>query len=124
MTPDLTDDDTRALAATLLGAGTDGSEPELAARLAEVLERVASATPDVPGDVGATLRRDLAELGGPEEAPPVRLTEVIPTATATGAWSAALPRLRKGTLVYKVVAVDRAANRSAAASHTQRVTRY
>jgi hypothetical protein len=47
---------------------------------------------------------------------------VVPT--ATGAWAAGLPRLRRGTLVYKVVAVDRAANRSAAASHTQRLTRY
>ena len=93
--PGAEDDDTRALAATLLGAGTDGSEPELAARLAEVLERVASATPEVPGDLGATLRRELAELGGTElggpEAPPVRLTEVIPTATATGAWSPTRP---------------------------------
>ena len=89
--PGAEDDDTRALAATLLGAGTDGSEPELAARLAAVLERAAHATPDVPGDLGATLRRELGELGGPEEAPPVRLTEVIPTATAAGAWSPTRP---------------------------------
>ena len=89
--PGAEDDDTRALAATLLDAGTDGSEPELATRLADVLERAAHATPEVPGDLGATLRRDLGELGGPEEAPPVRLTEVIPTATATGAWSPTRP---------------------------------
>ena len=37
--------------------------------------------------------------------------KVVPT--ATGTWTAALPRLRKGTLVYKVVAVDKASNRSA-----------
>lgn len=88
------DDDTRALAATLLDAGTDDREPELAARLADVLGRAAHATPEVPGDLGATLRRELGEIGergGPEEAPPVRLTEVIPTATATGAWSPTRP---------------------------------
>ncbi|MDD7917560.1 hypothetical protein [Actinomycetospora callitridis] len=92
--PGAEDDDTRALAATLLDAGTDDSEPELAARLAAVLERAAHTTPDGPGDLGATLRRELGELGGlggPEEAPPVRLTEVIPTATATGAWSPTRP---------------------------------
>ncbi|GAA4750292.1 hypothetical protein [Actinomycetospora chibensis] len=94
--PGAEDDDTRALAATLLSAGTDDSEPELAARLAAVLERAAHATPEVPGDLGATLRHDLGDLGGTElgemkEAPPVRLTEVIPTATATGAWSPTRP---------------------------------
>lgn len=89
--PGAEDDDTRTLAATLLGAGTDGSEPELAARLSAVLERAAHTTADVPGDLGATLRRELGELGGPEEAPPVRLTEVIPTATAAGAWSPTRP---------------------------------
>ena len=47
---------------------------------------------------------------------------VVPT--ATGAWTAGLPRLRRGTLAYRVVAVDRVANRSAAARHTQRLTRY
>ena len=49
------------------------------------------------------------------------IRKVVPT--ATGAWAAALPRLRKGTLAYKVVGVDRAGNRSATASHTQRLTR-
>jgi hypothetical protein len=47
--------------------------------------------------------------------------KVVPT--ATGTWAATLPRLRKGTLVYKVVAVDRAANRSATATRQQRLTR-
>jgi len=47
--------------------------------------------------------------------------KVVPT--AAGAWSAALPRLRKGTLVYQAVAVDRAANRSATVAHQQRLTR-
>ena len=41
--------------------------------------------------------------------------KVVPT--TTGTWAAALPRLRKGTLVYKVVGVDRAANRSATVTH-------
>ena len=47
--------------------------------------------------------------------------KVVPT--ATGSWAAALPRLRKGTLVYKVVAVDLAANRSATVTRRQRLTR-
>ena len=47
--------------------------------------------------------------------------KVVPT--ATGTWAAGLPRLRKGTLVYKVVAVDKAANRSATVTHQQRLSR-
>jgi hypothetical protein len=47
--------------------------------------------------------------------------KVVPT--TTGSWAAALPRLRKGTLVYKVVAVDKVANRSATVTHQQRLTR-
>ena len=49
------------------------------------------------------------------------IRKVVPT--ATGTWGSALPRLRKGTLAYKVVAIDSAGNRSAAASHVQRLTR-
>ena len=47
--------------------------------------------------------------------------KVVPT--TTGTWTAGLPGLRKGTLVYRVVAVDKAANRSATATHQQRLSR-
>jgi PKD repeat protein len=43
--------------------------------------------------------------------------------TSTGAWSARVGGLRKGTLVVKVVGVDRAANRSATLTRKQLLTR-
>ncbi|RYP88293.1 hypothetical protein EKO23_02865 [Nocardioides guangzhouensis] len=45
------------------------------------------------------------------------------TPTATGTWSARVAGLRKGTMYVKVVAVDRAANRSAVLSRKQLLTR-
>ncbi len=50
------------------------------------------------------------------------IRKVVPT--ATGAWTATLPGLRKGTLSYRVVGVDKTGNRSLTVSHKQLLTRY
>jgi hypothetical protein len=50
------------------------------------------------------------------------LRRVAPT--STGAFSARLPRLRRGVLVVRLAAVDRVGNRSATASYRQALTRY
>ena len=46
------------------------------------------------------------------------------TPTSLGAFAARLPRLRLGTLVIRLAAVDRVGNRSATVSHTQVLVRY
>jgi hypothetical protein len=43
--------------------------------------------------------------------------------TATDTWSARLYQLRRGTLSYRVVAVDQVGNRSEPAVHAQLLTR-
>jgi hypothetical protein len=116
--PAAEDDDTRALAAALRQAGVDGSAPDLAGRLIAVLGRAARGAPEVSGELGATLRaelRGLTEQGDDvpvdhpsSEEPSIRLTEVVPTAMATGAWSPTVP-----------VSVD-ASVRSAAGRHRRR----
>lgn len=49
-------------------------------------------------------------------------TRVVRT-TAAGAWTAGLPGLRRGTLAYRVIAVDRVGNASQAINASQRLTR-
>jgi hypothetical protein len=69
------------------------------------------------------LTRTWAKAGATKAGAFTKAGQLTVTPTATGTWTARLRHLRTGTLSYRVVGLDRVANRSKVVAHTQLLTR-